>query len=133
MKIWGFRPTGDVLTGAAVGASVLVAPVILPLAWSAVRPAMKAILKCGFLLYETGRRTLSEVAHEPRRVRAKEAGAKSDLKRIQSKRIDEEAVIGQVRAAEERATGGRARPKQPAKKVRKEPGKKGGQSPATPA
>ncbi len=132
MKIFGFRPTGDVLTGAAVGAGLLVAPAILPLAWSAVRPLLKAVLKGGFFLYETGRQTLSEVAQEPRKARAKGTRAKSELTQIQNKREDEEAVIGKVRAAEERAMGGQVRPKQPAKKAKKEPVKKRRRSPATP-
>ena len=28
------------------------APVVIPLAWSATRPVLKAILKSGFILYE---------------------------------------------------------------------------------
>jgi hypothetical protein len=60
MAIWDFRPRGDVLTGVAVGVSALAAPVVVPLAWSAVRPLVKAIFKGGFLLYETGRGAIAE-------------------------------------------------------------------------
>ena len=55
MTILDFRPRGDLVTGVVVGAGVLAAPVVVPWAWSAVRPVLKAILKGGFLLYETGR------------------------------------------------------------------------------
>jgi hypothetical protein len=60
MAIWDFRPRGDVLTGLLIGAGVVAAPVALPLAWTAVRPLLKVILKSGFMLYETGRRAFAE-------------------------------------------------------------------------
>jgi outer membrane biosynthesis protein TonB len=50
MEIWGFRPKGDVLTSVAVGVGILAAPVVMPVAWSAVRPLLKAVLKTGFVL-----------------------------------------------------------------------------------
>jgi hypothetical protein len=73
MAIWDFRPRGDVLTGVAVGVGVLAAPVVMPLAWSAVRPLVKAIMKGGFLLYETSRGAIAEASEwvgreEPRTV-----------------------------------------------------------------
>lgn len=63
MAIWDFRPRGDLLTGVAVGIGALAAPVVIPWAWSAVRPMLKALLKGGFLLYETGRGAYAEAAH----------------------------------------------------------------------
>lgn len=60
MAIWDFRPKGDLLTGLAVGAGVLAAPVVLQWAWSAVRPLLKVILKGGIMLYETGRGVIDE-------------------------------------------------------------------------
>jgi hypothetical protein len=60
MAIWDFRPRGDVLTGLVIGVGVVAAPVALPLAWTAIRPLLKVILKSGFMLYETGRRAFAE-------------------------------------------------------------------------
>ncbi|HMK33701.1 MAG TPA: hypothetical protein VK463_01450 [Desulfomonilaceae bacterium] len=88
MTIWDFKPKGDMLTTVAVGVGVAVAPVAVPWAWYAVRPVIKAVLKSGFLLYETGRgvfgsdaasvvekprlpkkseKVISRVAHQPER------------------------------------------------------------------
>ena len=71
MAIWDFRPKGDLWTGVAVGAGLLAAPVVIPLAWSATRPVLKAILKGGFMLYETGRQFLEEATEGPVRVQAR--------------------------------------------------------------
>ena len=71
MAIWDFRPKGDLWTGVAVGAGLLAAPVVIPLAWSATRPVLKVILKGGFMLYETGRQILGEASEEPGREKAK--------------------------------------------------------------
>ena len=62
MAIWDFRPRGDLWTGVAVGAGLLAAPVVIPLAWSATRSVLKTILKGGFMLYETGRGAYTAVA-----------------------------------------------------------------------
>ncbi len=71
MAIWDFRPkSGDIWTGVAVGAGLLAAPVVVPLAWYTVRPLLKAILKSGFLLYETGRQTCAEVCEGRREGRS---------------------------------------------------------------
>jgi hypothetical protein len=71
MAIWDFRPKGDLFTGVAVGVGVLAAPVVVPLAWSAVRPLLKEILKGGFLMYETGRQVFGQAEPE---VTTKEPG-----------------------------------------------------------
>ena len=55
MTILDFKPKGDLLTTVAVGAAVIAVPVVLPLAWSAARPLLKAFFKGGFMLYESGR------------------------------------------------------------------------------
>jgi len=62
MKIWDFKPSGDLFTTVAVGAAVAAAPVVLPFAWSAVRPLLKTVLKGGFMLYETGQGAYTAVA-----------------------------------------------------------------------
>ncbi|MGB6065813.1 MAG: hypothetical protein WBG50_13495 [Desulfomonilaceae bacterium] len=85
MAIWDFRPKGgDIWTGVAVGAGLLAAPVVMPLAWSTVRPLLKAILKSGFLLYETGRQTCAELAESRREGRT---AAVSDEKRPSARRV----------------------------------------------
>ncbi len=43
MKIWDFKPSGDLFTTVAVGAAVAAAPIVLPFAWSAVRPLLKTV------------------------------------------------------------------------------------------
>jgi hypothetical protein len=53
---------GNILGGLAIGigASVL-APVVIPVLASVVKPLSKAAIKGGYLLYEKGRETLAEV------------------------------------------------------------------------
>jgi len=62
MMIWDFKPKGDLVTTLAVGVGVAAAPRIIPLAWYAVRPLLKSILKGGFMIYESGRRALCEAS-----------------------------------------------------------------------
>jgi hypothetical protein len=62
MRIWDFKPNGDLFTTVAVGAAVAAAPIVLPFAWSAVRPLLKTFLKGGFMLYETGHGAYRAVA-----------------------------------------------------------------------
>jgi len=53
MAIWDFRPKADMWTGVAVvGVGLLVAPVVLPTAWSAVRSLLKGIVKGSITVYE---------------------------------------------------------------------------------
>ncbi len=52
MAIWDFRPKADIWTGVAVGVGLLVAPVVLPTAWSAVRSLLKGIVKGSIIVYE---------------------------------------------------------------------------------
>lgn len=53
---------GNILGGLAIGigASVL-APVVIPVLASVVKPLSKAAIKGGYLLYEKGRETFAEV------------------------------------------------------------------------
>ncbi len=62
MRIWDFKPNGDLFTTVAVGAAVATAPVVLPFAWSVARPLLKTVLKGGLMLYETGRGAYTAVA-----------------------------------------------------------------------
>jgi len=117
MAIWDFRPRGDLWTGVAVGAGLLAAPVVIPLAWSATRPVLKAILKGGFMLYETSRQILGEATEGPGRRPAKAIVAEERASALRMRKsTEEEEPIGKVRAVEGRATGGRARPKPRAQK-----------------
>jgi|SRR5271157_140015 len=118
MAIWDFRPKGDLWTGVAVGAGLLAAPVVIPLAWSATRPVLKAILKGGFMLYETGRQILGEATEGPSRGQAKAIVAEEPASALRMRKsTEEEEPIGKVRAVEERPRSGRAKPK-PEKKTR---------------
>jgi len=107
MAIWDFRPRGDLWTGVAVGAGLLAAPVVIPLAWSATRSVLKTILKGGFMLYETGRQVWPEAAEGParRQVRVIEQRLPAPVRRMKRDEETEEEPIGKVRAVEERAVG----------------------------
>jgi len=65
VALWNFRPKVDLVTGIAVGVGALAAPVVIPMAWSAVRPILKVILKGGFMVYETGRGTVAAITGGP--------------------------------------------------------------------
>jgi hypothetical protein len=121
MAIWDFRPKGDLWTGVAVGAGLLAAPLVIPLAWSATRPVLKIILKGGFMLYETGRQILGDATEEPRRGKTKTIEASRPASAHAMKRDEgtKEEVTGKVRAVEGHASGGRAKPKPRAQKPRK--------------
>ena len=121
MAIWDFRPRGDLWTGVAVGAGLLAAPVVIPLAWSATRSVLKTILKGGFMLYETGRQVWPEAAEGParRQVRVIEQRLPAPVRRMKRDEETEEELIGKVRAVEEGARGGRAKHKPRAPKQRK--------------
>ena len=107
MNILDFKPKGDLLTTVAVGAAVVAAPVVVPLAWSAARPLLKAVLKGGFMLYETGRQVWPEAAEGParRQVRVIEQRLPAPVRRMKRDEETEEESIGKVRAVEERAVG----------------------------
>jgi hypothetical protein len=60
MAIWDYRPKADLWTGVAIGAALLVAPVVIPMVASAARPLLKAALKGGFMLFEKGREVVAE-------------------------------------------------------------------------
>jgi len=121
MAIWDFRPRGDLWTGVAVGAGLLAAPVVIPLAWSATRSVLKTILKGGFMLYETGRQVWPEAAEGParRQVRVIEQRLPAPVRRMKRDEETEEELIGKVRAVEERVRGDQAKPKPRAPKQRK--------------
>jgi hypothetical protein len=121
MAIWDFRPRGDLWTGVAVGAGLLAAPVVIPLAWSATKSVLKTILKGGFMFYETGRQVWPEAAEGParRQVRVMEQRLPAPVRRMKRDEETEEELIGKVRAVEERARRGRAKPKPLAPKQRK--------------
>lgn len=62
MALWDFRPKGDMWTGLAIGAAIVLAPVILPVIGAALRPVVKAGLRGGMLLYEKGREVAGEIS-----------------------------------------------------------------------
>jgi hypothetical protein len=63
MAKWDFGPKGDIWTGAAIGASLFVAPVVLPLAWTAVRPLLKGVMKGSITVYEKGHELVADAVH----------------------------------------------------------------------
>jgi hypothetical protein len=90
---------------------------------------LKAVLKGGFFLYETGRQTFSEAVEESTGAQTRRARTARVLVPSASKREDEEAVIGIVRPAEERAVGGYAKVRRLEKKQEKKAEKSGGRKP----
>ncbi|MGC8659765.1 MAG: DUF5132 domain-containing protein [Desulfomonilaceae bacterium] len=62
MAVSDMMPKGTLWTGIAVGAGLLIAPVVVPAVASAIRPLFKVVIKGGFMLYEKGREMVAEVA-----------------------------------------------------------------------
>ena len=61
MAISDMIPKNSLWTGIAVGAGLLVAPVVIPAVAGAARPLLKAVIKGGYMLYEYGREMVAEV------------------------------------------------------------------------
>jgi hypothetical protein len=113
MAIWDFRPRGDVWTGVAVGAGLLAAPVVLPLAWRATRPVLKAFLKGGFMFYETGRQILGETSEgtQGRQARATAAKQPASPRRLTKSGGKTAELTGKVGKVKEQPRGGQTKPK----------------------
>lgn len=129
MTIWDFKPKGDLVTTVAVGVGVAAAPVVVPWAWSAVRPLLKAVLKGGFMLYEMGRGACVAAAEWTGPEKAKEGPTVKPKKAAQRARVmnrDERAVAQNLGIIEEQLTGKEAhakpskpKPKRPAKTAKR--------------
>ena len=61
MAITDMIPKGNLWTGIAVGAGLLVAPVVIPAIAGAARPLLKAVIKGGYMIFEQGRETVAEI------------------------------------------------------------------------
>ncbi|MCL5124946.1 MAG: DUF5132 domain-containing protein [Deltaproteobacteria bacterium] len=61
MAISDMIPKNSLWTGIAIGAGLLVAPVVIPAVAGAVRPLLKAVIKGGYMLFEKGREMVAEV------------------------------------------------------------------------
>ena len=61
MAITDMIPKGNLWTGIAVGAGLLVAPVVIPAIAGAMRPLLKAVIKGGYMIFEKGRETVAEI------------------------------------------------------------------------
>ena len=61
MAISDMIPKNSLWTGIAVGAGLLVAPVVIPAVAGAARPLLKAVIKGGYMLFEKGREMVAEV------------------------------------------------------------------------
>jgi hypothetical protein len=60
MAIWDYRPKADMWTGVVIGVGLLVAPVVIPMIAAAAKPALKAVMKGAFMVYEKGREAVAE-------------------------------------------------------------------------
>ena len=61
MAITDMIPKGSLWTGIAVGAGLLVAPVVIPAIAGAARPLLKAVIIGGYMIFEQGRETVAEI------------------------------------------------------------------------
>ena len=61
MAISDMIPKNSLWTGIAIGAGLLVAPVVIPAVAGAVRPLLKAVIKGGYMLFVKGREMVAEV------------------------------------------------------------------------
>ena len=54
---------GNIVTGLAIGiGTAVVAPLLMPAVGSLLRPAAKAVIKGGILVYDQGRRAMAQVS-----------------------------------------------------------------------
>jgi hypothetical protein len=125
MTILDFKPKGDLLTTVAVGAAVAAVPVVVPLAWSAARPLLKAVFKGGFMLYESGRGACAAAAEWTASITEKEEPAVKPKKTAaRAQQREERALAQNVGLMEEQSVSQKAeekpaRPRRPAKPARK--------------
>jgi hypothetical protein len=61
MALSDMIPKGNLWTGIALGAGLLVAPVVIPAIAGAARPLLKAVIKGGYMVFEQGRETVAEI------------------------------------------------------------------------
>ncbi|MGC8603530.1 MAG: DUF5132 domain-containing protein, partial [Desulfomonilaceae bacterium] len=61
MAISDMIPKGNIWTGVAVGAGLVVAPIVIPAVAVVARPLLKAVIKGGYMLFEKGREMVAEV------------------------------------------------------------------------
>ena len=109
MNILDFKPKGDLLTTVAVGAAVVAAPVVVPLAWSAARPLLKAVLKGGFMLYESGRGAYAAAAEWTGSItEKKEPAVKPGKTEARAKQREERALAQKLGLMEEHSMSRKA-------------------------
>jgi hypothetical protein len=60
MALLNFKPKADIWTGIAIGAGLLLAPVVVPMIAAAARPILKTLLKEGLILVEKGNEMIAE-------------------------------------------------------------------------
>jgi hypothetical protein len=113
MTILDFKPKGDLLTTVAVGAAVVAVPVVIPLAWSAARPLLKAVFKGGLMLYESGRGAYAAAADWTGSQTEKKATAVKPKKtEARAKEREQRALAQNLGLVEEQSVAAKpARPK----------------------
>ncbi len=120
MTILDFKPKGDLLTTVAVGAAVVAVPVVIPLAWSAAKPLLKAVFKGGFMLYESGRGVCAAAAEWTGSITETEvSSAKPKKTEARAKERQERALAQNLGLLEEQSTAANAE----AKPARPKPGR----------
>ncbi len=63
MSLFNNGLKGNILSGLAIGiGATIIAPVVIPILASAVKPIAKATIKSGLMLYEKGKETVAEVS-----------------------------------------------------------------------
>ena len=122
MTILDFKPKGDLLTTVAVGVAVVAVPVVIPLAWSAARPLLKAVFKGGFMLYESGRGACAAAAEWTGSITEKKPTAvKPKRTEARTKERDERALAQNLGLVEEQSVARKAEEKPARPKPRRAP------------
>ena len=66
MAFLDFKPKADLWTGLAIGAGLLVAPVVIPIVAASVRPLLKAAVKGALSVYKRAGKWLPNAWKRPR-------------------------------------------------------------------
>ena len=60
MAFLDFKPKADIWTGLAIGAGLLVAPVVIPIVAASARPLLKGAVKGALTVYEKGKELFAD-------------------------------------------------------------------------
>ncbi len=83
---------GNILSGLAIGiGAAVLAPAVMPVVASVMKPLAKAAIKGGIMLYEKGRETVAEVSEIVEDIVAE---AKAEMAEVQKETVGPEGESG---------------------------------------